>query len=97
MAPTDVGPILAMPYSRRMRTRTSSASIIGGSALAVAGATVSFIYFLQPWRTCPDDDAPAGCPMLPNDAEILAVAMIVAVLATATAVVGAAIRRRHVR
>ncbi len=56
---------------------------------------MSFIYVLQPWRTCPDDDVPAGCPMLPDDAAILTVAMIVAVLATVMAGVGAAIRKRH--
>ncbi|MEU4384810.1 hypothetical protein [Promicromonospora sp. NPDC023805] len=78
-----------------MRTRTSLALIVGGSTLAVIGAAVSFIYLLQPWRTCPDDDAPAGCPMLPDDAVILTMAMIVAVLATAMAVAGAAIRKRH--
>lgn len=69
--------------------------IVGGSTLAVIGAAVSFVYFLQPWRTCPDDSAPAGCPMLPDDAAILTVAMIVAVLAAATAAAGAAIRKRH--
>jgi hypothetical protein len=83
-----------MPYPRRMRTRTSLALIIGGSTLAATGAVVSFIYFLQPWRTCPDDDAPAGCPMLPDDAGILTAAMIVTVLATAMAAVGAASRKR---
>jgi hypothetical protein len=71
------------------------ALIVGGSTLAVIGAAVSFLYFLQPWRTCPDDDAPAGCPMLPDDAVTLTVAVIVAVLATATAVAGAAMRKRH--
>lgn len=54
---------------------------------------MSFAYVLQPWRTCPDDKAPVGCPMLPADAAILAVAMIVAV--SATAVVGAAIWKRR--
>ena len=38
----------------------------------------------------PDDDAPAGCPMLPDDAAILTAALIVTVFATAIAVVGAA-------
>jgi hypothetical protein len=66
------------------------ALIIGGSTLAVTGAVVSFIYFLQPWRTCPDDDAPAGCPMLPDDAAILTAAVIVTVFATVMAIVGAA-------
>ncbi len=69
--------------------------MIGGTTLAVIGAVVSFVYLLQPWRTCPDDDAPAACPMLPDDAAILTGAMIVTVLATALAVVGAASRKRH--
>jgi hypothetical protein len=43
-----------------MRTRASVALIISGSTPVVIGAVVSLIYFLQPWRTCPDDDVPAG-------------------------------------
>ncbi len=83
-----------MSYPRRMRSRTSLALIVGGSTLAVVGAVVSSIYFLQPWRTCSDDTEAAACPMLPGDAAILTAALIVTVLATALAVVGAANRKR---
>ncbi|WP_285107856.1 hypothetical protein [Promicromonospora sp. MEB111] len=76
-----------------MTTRTSLTLIIGGGALAVLGVLVSFTYFLQPWRTCPDDDAAAGCPMLATDATVLTVAMVVTVLAAAVAVVGMVSRR----
>jgi len=77
-----------------MRIRASTVMLAGGTTLAVVGAVVSFIYFLQPWRTCPDDDAPAGCPMLPLDASIMTAAMVVTLFATAVAITGAASKKR---
>lgn len=77
-----------------MTTRTPLALIIGGAAVAVLGVVVSFVYLLQPWRTCPDDTSPAACPMLPEDATVLAVALVVTVLAAAVAVVGVVLRKR---
>ncbi|MFI2102822.1 hypothetical protein ACH436_05985 [Isoptericola sp. NPDC019693] len=77
-----------------MRTRTSTAMLIGGTTLAVLGAIVSVVYFLQPWRTCPDEDSSAGCAMLPLDASIMAAAMVVTLFATAVAIAGAASRKR---
>ncbi|GAA1717818.1 hypothetical protein GCM10009809_12180 [Isoptericola hypogeus] len=68
--------------------------IIGGTTFAIISAVVSLIYFMQPWRTCPDDDAPAGCPMLPDDAAIMTAALVVTLFATAVAIAGAASRRR---
>lgn len=68
--------------------------IIGGTTFAIIGAVVSVIYFLQPWRTCPDDDAPAGCPMLPDDAAIVTAAMVVTLFAAVVAIAGAASRKR---
>lgn len=75
-----------------MRTRWSSVVIVGGAALAGIGAVVSVVYLLQPWRTCPDDDAPAACPMLATDASVLAVAMLVTVVAATVAIVTAVVR-----
>ncbi|MFE7506088.1 hypothetical protein [Promicromonospora sp. NPDC057488] len=77
-----------------MTTRTSFSLIIGGAAVAVLGVVVSVVYLLQPWRTCPDDTSPAACPMLAQDATVLAAALVVTVLAAAVTVVGLVLRRR---
>lgn len=63
-------------------------------SFAIVGAVATVIYFLQPWRTCPDDDVPAGCSMLPHDAAIMTAAMFVALSAAAVAIAGAASQRR---
>ena len=68
--------------------------LVGGTTLAVVGAVVSVIYFLQPWRTCPDEDSSAGCAMLPLDASIMSAAMVVTLFATAVAIAGAASKKR---
>ncbi|MFC7876616.1 hypothetical protein [Isoptericola sp. NPDC057391] len=77
-----------------MRTRASTVMLIGGTTLAVLGAVVSVVYFLQPWRTCSYEDSSAGCAMLPLDASIMTAAMLVTLVATAVAIAGAAGRRR---
>ncbi|MEL7976386.1 hypothetical protein AAG589_11025 [Isoptericola sp. F-RaC21] len=77
-----------------MRTRASTVMLVGGTSLALLGAVVSVVFFMQPWRTCPDDDVPAACPMLPLDASIMTAAMVVTLFATAVAVAGAAGRKR---
>ncbi|MCZ2260992.1 MULTISPECIES: hypothetical protein [unclassified Isoptericola] len=77
-----------------MRTRASTFMLVGGILLAVLGAVVSVVFFMQPWRTCPDDDVPAACPMLPLDASIMTTAMVVTLFATAVAIAGAAGKRR---
>ena len=33
-----------------------------GLVMTVIGSVVVMLLFLQPWRTCEDDTAPAGCP-----------------------------------
>lgn len=68
--------------------------LIGGTTLAVLGAVVSVVYFMQPWRTCSYDDVPAACSMLPLDASIMSAAMLVTLFATAVAVAGAMGRRK---
>ncbi|MFD6137989.1 hypothetical protein [Isoptericola sp. NPDC060257] len=77
-----------------MRTRSSTVMLVGGTSLAILGAVVSVVYFLQPWRTCPDEDSSAGCAMLPLDASIMSAAMVVTLFATAVAIAGAMGRRR---
>jgi len=64
-----------------------------GASLAVVSFVVMVVFFAQPWRTCPDDDSPAGCPALPQDAAVVTVAGVVLLLALLLLVVGLAARR----
>lgn len=40
---------------------------IAGSVLSAIGVVGAVVYQLQPWRSCPYDDSPAACAMLPTD------------------------------
>lgn len=35
------------------------------------GCICTGIYLFQPWRSCPYDDSPAACAMLPVDATVM--------------------------
>jgi hypothetical protein len=59
-----------------------------GAGICVVAAVVAFVFLLQPWRSCPDDDVPAGCPALPEDAAVVSVALIVMLLSAVVTVVG---------
>lgn len=76
-----------------MRPQVLTATTRGAVATAGVAAAVTFVFFLQPWRTCPDDDAPAGCPPLPQDTAVVMVAGTVMLVALFVAVVAAAARR----
>lgn len=56
--------------------RVARVLMIAGGVTAIAAIVTSIVYMFQPWRTCPYDDTPAACVMLPADAAILAVALI---------------------
>lgn len=71
-----------------MRRRTAIWLLGAGGAAAVAGGIVAFVFLLQPWRSCPYDDVPAGCVALPFDAAVMTIAMIVALLGFIVAVAG---------
>ena len=58
-----------------MKQRTRATAVLSGAGVAVVGAIVSAVFFLQPWRTCDYEDTSAGCAMLPVDATIMAIAM----------------------
>lgn len=60
--------------------RVARVLMIAGGVTAIAGIVTSLVYIFQPWRTCPYDDTPAACAMLPADAAILAVALIASFL-----------------
>lgn len=65
---------------------------LGWVALAV-GLAAGTAMFLQPWRTCVEDDAPAGCPATELDAHLLLGALLLCVAGLAL-VMYAAVRRR---
>jgi hypothetical protein len=64
-----------------MRPRALTTTVRGAASTAAVAAVVTFVFLLQPWRTCPDDDASAGCPALPQDAAVVMVAGTVALVA----------------
>ena len=55
--------------------RTRALAIWSGAGVALLGAIVTVVYLFQPWRTCPYDDSPSACAMLPMDATVMAIAM----------------------
>jgi hypothetical protein len=70
--------------------------MVAGSALfAIVGATVTVIYFFQPWRSCDYEDTSAGCVMLPVDATVMAVAAVVTLAAVGVCVVALRAKERR--
>jgi disulfide bond formation protein DsbB len=53
---------------------------IAGGATALLGFAIAFLFLLQPWRSCAEDDSPTGCVALPQDTAVMMVALIVALL-----------------
>ena len=64
-----------------------------GVVFALLGAGVTILYLFQPWRTCPDDDTPAACPMLPTDAIILVIAFCASLVAMIVVIAALAVIR----
>ena len=74
--------------------------LIAGGLLFVVGAIVTGIYFEQPWRRCPYDDASDACAMLPGDYNVMLMAMTATALGFVVALVGIVLQiyrvsRRH--
>lgn len=63
-----------------------------GVAAAIVGLCVTVLFVFQPWRTCPYDDGPAACAMLPGDAAMMAGAFALLCLGVATVVAALVIR-----
>lgn len=59
-----------------------------GVVIACVGIAVTVVYFFQPRRTCPYDDAPSACAMLPVDATVMMIAMCSTVIGFASACFG---------
>ena len=64
-----------------MDPRVRGRLVTGSALFALAGAIVAVVYFFQPWRSCEYEDTSAGCAMLPLDATVMGVAMVVTVMA----------------
>lgn len=52
------------------RLRKPVTWIVVGWVLAGLGFVFSVLMVLQPWRSCPDDDSAAGCPVTLVDANL---------------------------
>ena len=77
--------------------RVARVLMIAGGVTAIAGIATSIVYMFQPWLTCPYDDTPAACAMLPADAAILAVALIASFLGLCVLVSGIGARVNNPR
>jgi hypothetical protein len=75
-----------------MHMMRRNAPLALGAALAALGTAVAALYAFQPWRTCPSDDTAAGCGMLPGDAAVMSVAVLMALVGVIVLLAGA--RRR---
>ncbi len=53
-----------------------------GSVLLLAGLAASFVGFVQPGLTCPDDDASAGCPATPFYSGMLGIGLLLLCIAS---------------
>lgn len=82
-APTSSSP--RATSSRRRALVILGAGTIGGLVALV----VTIVYVFQPWRSCPYDDSPAACAMLPGDAAVMLTAMAAMPVAAIVTVVGA--------
>ncbi|MFL1999239.1 hypothetical protein [Microbacterium sp. A1-JK] len=58
-----------------MTQRIRALAVLSGSVVTVIGATITVIFFFQPWRSCDYEDTSVGCAMLPTDATVMGVAM----------------------
>ncbi|WP_422114564.1 hypothetical protein [Brachybacterium sp. UNK5269] len=78
-----------------MTPRTSTLLVIVSAAVMACGAVVCLVYVVQPWRSCSYEDTSAGCAMLPQDAAVMGVAMLITVIAFLVLTLGIAARLSH--
>jgi hypothetical protein len=62
-------------------SRAINLVLLLSGVVTVAGVIVSVVYFFQPWRNCPYEDRTVGCAVLPQDAQVMAIAVISALIA----------------
>jgi hypothetical protein len=68
--------------------------VTGSALLALVGATVTVVYFFQPWRSCDYEDTSAGCSMLPVDAAVMTVAAVTTLVAVGVFVFALLVQER---
>lgn len=68
-----------------------------GAVLVAIGFVGAVVYQLQPWRSCPDDDSPAACAMLPEDYAAFLAFVVVLLAGCVTLLVSAVLRSRRPR
>ncbi|WP_019180988.1 hypothetical protein [Microbacterium yannicii] len=68
--------------------------VAGSALLALVGATVTVVYFFQPWRSCDYEDTSAGCAMLPGDAAVMTVAALTTLVAVGVFVLALLVKER---
>ncbi len=78
-----------------MWQRSKVPVIVIGATIAVAGAIVTIVYLFQPWRSCPYDDSPSACAMLPADATVMSIAMLGTLVGIVIATLGFLVRRAN--
>ena len=78
-----------------MRQWTKVLAIVIGAVIAIAGTIVTIVYFFQPWRSCPYDDTPSACAMLPGDATVMSIAMFGTLVGLVIVALGFLVRRAN--
>ena len=68
-----------------------------GAALMLVGVVLTVIYLFQPWRSCPYDDSPAACAMLPGDFAVMSVSMLGVVVGAVLLTIALILRKGAMR
>lgn len=71
--------------------------IVLGAALMPVGVVLTVVYLFQPWRTCPYDDSPTACAMLPGDFAVMSASMLGVVVGAIVLTTALILRKRAVR
>lgn len=65
-----------------------------GIVLIIVAAVSAVILFIQPWRSCDYEDTSAGCAVLPRDATLMIIALLIGAVGIVMTLAGVALRRR---
>ncbi len=68
-----------------------------GAALTLVGVVLTAIYLFQPWRSCPYDDSPAACAMLPGDFAVMSASMLGAAVGAVVLAIALILGKRAVQ
>lgn len=71
--------------------------IVLGAVLMLVGVVLTVVYLFQPWRSCPYDDSPAACAMLPGDFAVMSASMLGVVVGAIVLTAALILRKRAVR